>query len=356
MGVTTSIGWTNSTWNAIRGCNRVSPGCENCYAETVAHRFGGPGQPYEGLIVVGENGNYRWNGVIKTVPNHLLDPMRWKKPRMIFVNSMSDLFHERLSFEEISQIFAVMALCPQHIFQILTKRADRMREYVDYITKRHVGRELMASYLYAQDSPIANMARMNFKEPDLTRIYHGIWDGRIFPLPNVWLGISIENQKYANERIPHLLQTPAAKRWISAEPLLGPINFYECSDTWFQHGYKPWENTPVLRGIDWVVVGGESGPGARPMHPEWAREIHDVCSKTDTPFFFKQWGAFTIAYEGPNPETAIKNKNTQWLNYAGGCGFHGDKVVLMERVGKKNSGNLLDGNVYEQYPKNHITA
>ena len=237
------IAWTEETWNPIRGCSRVSEGCRHCYAETVANRFKGPGQPYEGLIAPGG----QWNGNI-TVAHNLIDqPLRWKKPRRIFVNSMSDLFHENVDDYIIRRVFDVMAQCPQHTFQILTKRPERMQQLLSMWERIGITGD-------------------HFK-------------GK--PLPNVWLGVSVEDQTTADERIPLLLETPAAVRWISAEPLLGPIKL-----TWEDRADGMIvDKFPLL---DWVVVGGESGQGARPMHPQWARDLRDQCQAAGVPFFMKQ--------------------------------------------------------------------
>ena len=224
MSSKTGIEWTDATWNPIRGCSRVSEGCRNCYAETVANRFCGPGKPYEGVVQIGADGkgNGKWNGQIKFVEKHLLDPLRWKKPQRIFVNSMSDLFHENVTDEMRDRIFAVMALCPQHTFQVLTKRPERMLAYLSddeaplrwddspgdwNLSKAEDG--LVYSAMERRDT--ARMDKRGYVRLDN-------------PLPNVQLGVSVENQKAADERIPLLLQTPAAVRFISAEPLLGPIN------------------------------------------------------------------------------------------------------------------------------------
>ena len=238
----TTIEWTNKTWNPIRGCSRVSEGCRNCYAERVAARFGGPGLPYEGLTT--KDG--RWNGKVVVVEEHLADPLRWKKPRRIFVNSMSDLFHENVSDETIDQIFSVMVQCPQHIFQVLTKRPERMQSYME------------SCQMGADDV------------------------GGRFPWDNVWLGVSVEDQKSADERIPHLLRTPAAVRWLSVEPMLGPVDLAKAG--WNFHDFDPEFDVQ----IQWVVCGGESGAGARPMHPAWARSLRDQCVAAGTPFFMKQ--------------------------------------------------------------------
>lgn len=290
MSEKTGIEWTDATWNPIRGCSRVSEGCRNCYAESVANRFKGQGQPYEGLIA--RTG--QWNGNI-TVVDHLLDqPLRWRKPRRIFVNSMSDLFHETVPDDVIHAVFSVMAQATQHTFQILTKRPERMRDVLTLWDR--IG--ITGNY------------------------FHG------HPLPNVWLGVSVEDQATADERIPLLLQTPAAVRWISAEPLIGPIDF---SGMWVPH-QNPAMHENMLEALDWVVVGGESGKGARPMQLDWARTLRDQCQSAGVPFFFKQWGEF-----GPN-----------W--FCDGDGKYDGGPIWMDRMGKKAAGRLLDGREWNEYP------
>lgn len=222
------ISWTEETWNPIRGCSRVSEGCRFCYAERVAARFSGIGQPYQGLARIHDvnkvaadgkkylAGEPRWTGEVRFIPEHLEDPLRWKRPRRIFVNSMSDLFHEKVQDEWIDRIFAVMALAPRHQFQVLTKRPERMVAYLrpsSELRGRVLGRawEMLGHY-------------------DMKKYHHENIMERPFPLPNVWLGVSVEDQKTADERIPLLLQTPAAIRWVSAEPLLSAIDMSK----WFR--------------------------------------------------------------------------------------------------------------------------
>jgi protein gp37 len=254
----TGIEWTDATWNPATGCTKVSPGCDHCYAETFAERWRGtPGHYFEGGFDV------------QLRPDKLTMPLRWKRPRRIFVNSMSDLFHDSIPDSFIAEVFAVMAAASQHTFQVLTKRHARMRS-------------LLSS---ADFGALVN--RMYCCLPsDIPAIRGYQW-----PLPNVWLGVSAENQQWADIRIPALLETPAAVRWVSAEPLIGPIEFCSCGkspatydgpheDCWL-HGRIP---------LGWVVVGGESGPGARPMNSQWVRDVRDRCATYDVPFLFKQWG------------------------------------------------------------------
>ena len=317
MGDKTGIQWTDATWNPIRGCSRVSEGCRNCYAETVANRFKGPGQPYEGLIAKGG----QWNGSI-TVVEHLMDwPLRKRKPMRIFVNSMSDLFHQNVPFDVIRRIMLQMAFANHHTYQVLTKRPARMLEFFEWW-----GTEAKRSFAAE--------------------------------MPHVWLGVSVEDQATADERIPLLLQTPAAVRWISAEPLLGKVtlpplcDLSACGD----HGGSRCDNaTCHARVLDWVVVGGESGPHARPMHPEWARSLRDQCRDAGVPFFFKQWGEWADADNGPEDDFAYHGKHDCWVHFNGG--YHTGKMGVdffncypMYRIGKKSAGRLLDGREWNEYP------
>lgn len=214
MSTISKIEWTDSTWNPVTGCTKVSPGCKHCYAETFAERWREtPGHPYEQGFD------------LKLWPDRLGLPLSWKKPRTIFVNSMSDLFHEEILAAFIEKVFAVMMAASWHVFQILTKRADRLADIAATLT----------------------------------------WP------PNVWMGVSIETARYA-WRVDRLRAVPAAVRFLSIEPLLGPMGGLD------------------LRDIDWVIVGGESGPGARPLNPDWVRDIRQQCQNSGVPFFFKQWG------------------------------------------------------------------
>ena len=246
----TTIEWTDATWNPITGCSRVSKGCEHCYAETLAAGRLRHHPSRAGLT--DENG--RWNGVVRLNKEWLWQPLGWRKPRRIFVVAHGDLFHERVPDKWIDGIFSVMSLAPQHIFQVLTKRPERMRQYI---------KKAAAS-------------------------------GIMWPLPNVWLGTSVENQETADERIPHLMETPAAVRWLSAEPLLAPITFDSTheSDMVESNFLSGIAGERVYDGrkcaLDWVVCGGESGPGFRPMKAGWARSIRDQCALAGIPFFMKQ--------------------------------------------------------------------
>ena len=249
----TGIAWTNATWNPITGCTKVSQGCKHCYAEREWARLSAnPKATAYGRAFTD----------VACHSERLDQPLRWKKPRLIFVNSMSDLFHEDVPDEFIDRVFAVMALAEQHTFQVLTKRPERMLAYLDTPGRGDlIGDQAM---------------------PKVSKNDFGLLE---WPIKNVWLGVSAEDQASADERIPLLLQTPAAVRWVSAEPLLERVEL----------GFAmPWRVTGAAYGqtLDWVVCGGESGgPKARPMHVEWVNKLRLDCEKAGVPFFMKQLGA-----------------------------------------------------------------
>jgi protein gp37 len=320
----TSIEWATDVWNPVTGCQKVSQGCKHCYAERIAERFWGARKFTD----------------VQVHPERLAEPLKWRKPRRVFVNSMSDLFHENIydgneSF--LNEVFAVMAATPRHTYLVLTKRPVIMRNY------------------------LSNKRREVYIEHSLETIYgeHG-WCSPDFqwPLPNVWLGVSVEDQKAADERIPLLLQTPAAVRFVSCEPLLGPVELTKIK--WAKIKVNPesyrrlgvpapdemWslnnalishpadEYNPAKIGLDWVIVGGESGPGARPMHPDWPRSLRDQCQAQGTPFFFKQWGEYSEVGKYVQQEV-------NWVTTG----------TMMQRVGKKAAGRLLDGREHNEFPQ-----
>lgn len=319
MGDKTGIEWADSTWNPITGCDKVSPGCDHCYAETFAERWRGT------------EGHYFEHGFdVQLRPDKLALPLRWTKPRKVFVNSMSDLFHEKVSDEYIARVFSVMACAERHTFQLLTKRHGRMRSLLN----SEAFRELVFK-CQALELP-------------------GDVMGDYWPLPNVWLGVSAEDQRRADLRIPALLDTPAAVRFISAEPLLGPIDlsrFVEDDGEKFD-----------LPPLSWVIVGGESGPGARPMHPDWARSLRDQCVAAGVPFLFKQWGEWA-----PNQHPPLRACVCDWYDgrEADICRndpcrklskppYVDDPRAQMQRVGKKRAGRELDGRTWDQYPEKAV--
>lgn len=340
----THIEWTDATWNPITGCSVVSPGCTNCYAMKLAGTRLKHHPSRAGLTIDTKAGPV-WNGKLSLNEQWLDQPLRWSKPRMIFVCAHGDLFHEDVPDEWIDKVFAVMALAPHHIFQVLTKRSARMRAYMEAFVQG--------------DRAVVNAGRGMASPGKLAGILSQA--GRDYPaccplgpLPNVWLGVSVEDQKRADERIPDLLATPAAVRWLSMEPLLGPVDLGQLQADCPTNGWLTW-----LDALDWVVLGGESGPGARPMHPDWARSVRDQCEATQVPFHFKQWGTWASVFDRDieDPDwrrcgiIARRNEQGQWLNLAGGQGFHGERVVRVEPVGKKSAGRLLDGVEHNGFPE-----
>lgn len=344
----TSIEWTDTTWNPTTGCDRVSPGCDHCYAMTMAKRLKGMGSAkYQ------RDGDPRTSGPGFGITEHadtITAPLSWRKPRKVFVNSMSDLFHDGVSDEFIARVWAVMAATPQHTYQVLTKRHGRMRSL---LTSDKFPTDLLADAIH---EVVPRDRRRGVIE---------------WPLRNVWLGVSVEDQKRADLRIPALLGTPAAVRFLSCEPLLGPVDLgnVDCGGCALDepcvldHG--------ALAGIDWVIVGGESGPGARPMHPAWPRQIRDQCGRAGVPFLFKQWGEYGLLppgwrEEGPWPDppgVTVADDGTVYqpgdLTYDPPGPRYGEAVradhgharlTAMYRAGKKESGRELDGRTWDEYP------
>jgi protein gp37 len=334
MSDNSAIEWTDATWTPIRArnlktgkvgwyCEHATTGCEFCYAEGMNKRLG-TGLPFKP--------GHRKDVEIFLDEKMLLLPLRWKKPRMIFVCSMTDLFADFVPDESIDKMFAVIALTPQHTYQVLTKRAERMREY------------FQQAGLYRRV--------LDFADSDLRRLYRklggiGIGNPATSPLRNVWLGVSAERQQEADERIPLLLDTPAAVRFISAEPLLGPIDLTE----WLRDGHPTQDQVDGPYGMhylrhsaprfDWLIVGGESSPSARPMHPDWARSLRDQCAAAGVAFFFKQWGEWGEYEAGDKNWTSVANKPdcTEFL------------LAQMTRLGKQRAGRLLDGIEHNAMPQ-----
>lgn len=288
-----NIEWCTDTWNPIRGCSRVSAGCMNCYAERQAIRQIGSG--YAGLIKRTSHGP-AWTGEVRCIPELLDQPLRWTKPRRVFVNSMSDLFHESVPFSCVDDVFAVMALTPRHTFQVLTKRPERMHQYVTGCAGLMASFERQAVVKGRAWSMLGTMPKYK---------HEGIMQ-RPWPLPNVWLGVSVEDQETADERIPLLLQTLAAVRYVSYEPALGPVDFDSSRPEGFERRDGEWSlahnyltgfrATSPYSGIngpklDWVIVGGESGPKARPCDIAWIRSTVEQCKAADVRCFVKQLGA-----------------------------------------------------------------
>lgn len=278
MAENSKIEWTDATWNPVRGCTKISPGCKHCYAETFAERFRGvSGHPYEQGFD------------LRLVLEKLNDPLAWKKPKRVFVNSMSDLFHEDIPLDYIQRVFDVMNRAYWHTFQVLTKRADRLARLAPFLT----------------------------------------WTR------NIWIGTSVENQEQADRRIAYLENVPAAVRFLSCEPLLGDVDLKLSVS--FAGGSR--EITDRGRAIHWVITGGESGHNARPCHPDWIRGLRDQCQVAGTAFFFKQWGEWEEEMF-TDEHAAIPDRRA----------FAFDDGLPMVRTGKKAAGRLLDGHEWNQFP------
>lgn len=323
------IEWTEETWNPLVGCEYASPGCLNCYAARDAAGRLSKSPVYVGLATREPGEPAKFTGEIRLLPDRLDKPLHWREPRKVFANSMSDLFHPDVPVEFVAEVFAVMTLASQHTYQLLTKRPRRMRGLLS--------------------------------DPEFVKLLDDARERRspgcgdfTYPLPNVWLGTSVESQRYADLRIPDLLATPAAIRWVSAEPLLGALDLGR---------YLVPLAPRQPRSIDWIVVGGESGPRARPMHPEWVRDLRDQATERDVAFLVKQWGEWSpnigidewthrvdpitgALSDRPSPEETRAEALAILAGDAEDSGWAG-----MRRVGKGNAGRTLDGVVWDQYPE-----
>ena len=320
MGSTSSIEWTDATWNPTRGCRKVTKECENCYAMAVAHRFSAPGMPYEGLTrKIG--GRAQWTGQARFIPEALELPLTWSKPRHIFVDSMSDLFHEDISDLNIAEVLGVAVAAVHlrgHKFTILTKRPERMREL------------LLTEEFWAQVNSHADMIVMDRVDPlnrrrndaRATLDYYGPEN----PPPGIWLGVSVGDQATADARREALRATPATIKLVSYEPAIGPID------------WAGWEF------VHQIISGGESSPNARPSHPSWHRAARDFCAAHGVAYFFKQWGEWSPGYaEHGNDLTydlLVKAQQHEWPE-----GF------VSFRVSKKAAGRLLDGREHNDFPR-----
>jgi len=349
MGDNTAIEWTDATWNPVTGCTKVSQGCKYCYAEREWARLSAnPATRYYGRAFID----------VRCHDDALGLPLRWRRPRRIFVNSMSDLFHPDVPDEFIDQVFAVMAFAPQHIFQVLTKRPYRARTWLRrFAAPTNPVQALILKWGDQGGRYWPFVTRL----PDWQEINQAAVRAQA-PLRNVWLGVSVEDQEAADERIPLLLQTPAAVRWISAEPLLGPVRLDRITRaspdgdwTYCDNALEGFRATKCggMHGprVDWVVAGGESGPKARPMNPAWVRSLRDQCAAASVPFLFKQWGEWIDDY---NIDSAnlyapqIADPDQYFHEYDWGDG------ISSWRVGKARAGRLLDGVEHSEYP--HGTA
>lgn len=337
----TGIEWTDATWTIVQGCDYESPGCKHCYVPPMLWRLmHNPNPkisaPLQGLVEI-RSDRPVFTGKVAMREDRLNWPLTWKSPRRIFVPSHGDIFHEAVTDAFLDQIFAVMALCPQHTFQVLTKRAGRMREYLEAA----IGRIADAIQPLRTDKEAVGP------------VPHLMGGDTWWPLPNVWLGVSVEDQVRAEERIPMLLETPAAKRFLSGEPLLEQLDLAR----WLELGGVNTDRGLSNPGIDWVIAGGESGEDARPMHPDWARSLRDQCQAADVPFFFKQWGSCLpgnmdgedergrAAYEIDEEHSSIDYDD---LGKGREIFEHGTSFI---RFPHKNTGRRLDGREWSEFPK-----
>lgn len=345
----TLIEWTDATWNPITGCTMVDAGCTNCYAMGLAATRMRT-HPSRAGLTRKTGDRHVWTGEVRLNDDWIDQPLRWTKPRRIFVCAHGDLFHEAVPEDWIDRVFAVMALCPQHTFQVLTKRPDQAR---DYLTRLYAGE---GEFNLLENDPLRKAAEIAVR--NLPRWHFDcIQEG---PFPNVWLGTSISDQASADARIPALLQAPAAIRFLSAEPLLGPVDLRDA---------LPLAEHPTTAGdysgevIDWVIVGGESGHDARPMHPDWVRDLRDQCTASGTAFFFKQWGEWAPlgTTEERRGKIAGTTPRAQWHD---ACGLIIDTPKAEDpltffsegqvfRLGKKTAGRQLDGREWNDMPVTH---
>lgn len=399
-----AIEWTDATWNPITGCTLVSDGCRHCYAAELATTRLRNHPSRAGLARKNAAGEAKFTGEVRINKQWLDQPLRWKRPRRIFVCAHSDLFHEAVPDGWIDQVFAVMALAPQHTFQVLTKRPARAQEYL------------------TADGGFGPWGRVEHHARHMAHIPAGktlaTYGGS--NLPHIWLGTSVEDQAAADARIPHLLAAPAAIRFLSAEPLLGPLSlepwlawpdggcelpdgryfgcascdgeapgckcprdraYYTCDEgPRDATGCPEWVHAERIT-LDWVIVGGESGRGARPMHPDWARSLRDQCAAASVPFLFKQWGSWApiselgesddLYHPAPerHPEASRRCRVANLVMHASGSTFDrvpggayhgcttagafaaGAKAMLMFEVGKARAGRLLDGREHNGFPR-----
>lgn len=332
----TGIEWTDETWNPVAGCSLVSPGCTNCYAMKQAariermHAACGRSTHYDGLTQKTKAGPV-WTGKVAIAWHNLDVPLRWTRPKRIFVNSMSDLFHEGLPADEIATIYGTAVASVHlrgHVLQILTKRSARMRQLLADEEWWEIVNDVADSHVMERVDPLDR------RKDDARATLHDYGPDK--PPPGIWLGVSTEDQARADERIPDLLATPADKRFISAEPLLGRITL-----------------SSLCHKLDWVIVGGESGAGARPMHPDWARELRDACAAAQIPFFFKQWGEWLgCTMDDPSDGSGwVIYPDDESIDLGAGrfktMTAHGKDFF---RYGKKRAGATLDGVEHRAMP------
>ncbi|MFJ1653456.1 phage Gp37/Gp68 family protein [Streptomyces sp. NPDC088337] len=353
MATNTSIEWADKTWSPLIGCERVSPGCDSCYAINTARIREGNPHPKIAAAFAGTTqrtaAGIDWSGRVNLLTDRLTEPLHWKKARKVFVNSLSDLFHDQVPDDFIARVWAVMAATTHHTYQVLTKRHARMRALLRSDDFRRLVKDQYAALKLDGLIPKAPLVI------------------NVWPLRNVHLGVSVEDQQWANIRVPVLLDTPAAVRFLSCEPLLGPVDLSRLRPHVCGRGpggvCERW-----IHGIDWVIVGGESGPRARPMHPDWARSLRDQSVAAGVPFFFKQHGEWVplgplygdleetddghleaVALEVVEGKRVIQLESDGYI--AEGHQPSDSRTWLMARVGKRAAGRVLDGRTHDAYPR-----
>lgn len=311
-------GMAPKSWNPVIGCSRASEGCRNCYAAGIAHRFGHHGfGVYAGMTERDQDGTPRFNGKIDFSEKRLMEPLRWRNPAVVFAGDMADLFHDNVTDAMLDRIFAVMAQRPDCLFLLLTKRPERMREYLN---------DAATPIRIASASVDIAVGDMRWSNPCGTEDW--------WPLPNVWLGVTAEDQPAANARIQHLLATLAVKRFVSVEPMLGPVDIGIATGGWLpEEGLR-------TKNLDWVICGGESGPNARPMPPDWPRLVRDQCQAAGVPFFFKQWGEWAPTERANELDGRRYREMEEWV----------EPTYGMYCIGKKAAGRLLDGREWDEAP------
>ncbi len=341
------IEWCDATWQPVTGCHIVSPGCANCYAMRLAGTRLAFHPSRKGLTRDTAAGPV-WTGEVRFNEQWLDQPLRWRAPRRIFVCAHGDLFAENVPDDWIDRVFAVMQRAGRHTFVVLTKRSGRARAYLERLYAEADANK-RGWYQRGFCWPLGSRAEMS--------------RDRVVPFPNVWLGVSVEDQARADERIPLLLDTPAAIRFISAEPLLGPIDLTDITaahlgepvpDQWdaLSREYDDRIGAPGPR-LDWVIVGGESGAGARPMHPDWARALRDQCTEAGVAFFFKQWGEWIAAdmlAAMLEPAALLPLDARQAAALAAGRPQHNSDGIVLIRAGRSLAGRRLDGREWSEFP------
>lgn len=349
------IEWTDHTFNPWVGCTKVSPGCANCYAEARDQRFAegkhwGEGAPRQRTSAANWKQPLKWDRDAKeSYATYLQAEDGWRKqgveyhrPR-VFCASLADWLDDEVPIEWLADLLYLISQCHNLDWLLLTKRPE------NFLSRLKSAAEVKIAWSGSEGIAAGEAAK---------GLLYNVKNGLLLP-SNIWIGTTVEDQQRADERIPLLLSIPAKVRFLSCEPLLGPINFLNAQCGYNKDGYRLSLKTNA-RFADWVICGGESGPKGRPMHPDWARSLRDQCQNAGVPFFFKQWGEWEpLGRKEDLLDSEImraKDPSLRWLNLAGGHGFHGEAVCLTERVGKQKAGRQLDGREWSEFPKVEVSA